>query len=50
MNKTIQEMDKAMLHESHVPKTFWVEAVQTTVNNLNKSHIRVNSDKTPYEL
>jgi hypothetical protein len=50
MNITIQEMVKAMLDESEVPKTFWGEVVQTIVNILNKAHIRVNSDKTPYEL
>jgi hypothetical protein len=43
-------MARAMLDESEVPKTFWGEVVQTVVNILNKAHIRVNSDKTPYEL
>ena len=50
MNITVQEMAKAMLDESEVPKTFWGEVVQTIINILNKVHIRVNSDKTPYEL
>jgi hypothetical protein len=50
MNITVQEMARAMLDESEVPKTFWGEVVQTVVNILNKVHIRVNNDKTPYEL
>jgi hypothetical protein len=50
MNKIVQEMARAMLDESKVPNTFWGEVVQTVVNILNKSHIRVNNNKTPYEL
>jgi hypothetical protein len=50
MNITVQEMARAMLDESEVPRTFWGEVVQTVVNILNKEHIRVNNDKTPYEL
>ena len=29
---------------------FWSEAARASVNILNKAHVRVNSDKTPYEL
>jgi hypothetical protein len=50
MNRTIQEMAKAMLDESKVPNTFWGEVVETFFNILNKFHIRVNNNKTPYEL
>jgi hypothetical protein len=50
INKIVQEMAKAMLDESEVPKTFWGEYFQTVVNILNKAHIRVNNDETPYEL
>ena len=39
-----------MLDESRTPDTFWGEAAHTVVNILNKAHVRVNSDKTPYEL
>ena len=39
-----------MLDKSGTPDTFWEEAAHTTVNILNKAHVRVNSDKTPYEL
>jgi hypothetical protein len=50
MNIIVQEMARAMLDESKVPNTFWGEVVQTSVNILNKSHIRVNNNKTPYEI
>jgi transposase InsO family protein len=50
MNEIVHKMAMTMLDESKVPKTFWGEVVQTVVNILNKVHIRVNSDKTPYEL
>ena len=43
-------MARAMLDDSGAPDTFWGEAAHTAVNTLNKSHVRVNSDKTPYEL
>ena len=50
MNRTIQQMDRAMLDDSGTPDTFWGEAAHTVVNILNKAHVHVNSDKTPYEL
>lgn len=40
----------AMLDESGTPHTLWGEATHTTMNILNKAHIWVNNDKTPYEL
>ena len=50
MNRTVQQMARAMLDDSGTPDTFLGEATHTTVNILNKAHVRVNSDKTPYEL
>ena len=50
MNRTIQQMARAMLDDSGTPDTFWGEAAHTAVNILNKAHVRVKSDKTPYEL
>jgi len=50
MNKTIQEMAKAMLDEWKVPKTSWRKVVKTIINTLNQEHIRVRNNKTPYEL
>ena len=49
-NRTIQQMACAMLDEFGTHDTFWGEAAHTTVNILNKAHVRVNSDKTSYEL
>ena len=50
MNRTIQKMARAMLDDSGTLDTFWGEATHTAANILNKAHVRVNSDKTPYEL
>ena len=50
MNRTVQQMARAMLDEFGTPDTFRGEAAHTAVNILNKAHVRVNSDKTPYEL
>ena len=50
MNRTIQQMARAMLDDFGTPDTFWGEAAHTEANILNKAHVRVNSDKTPYEL
>ena len=43
-------MARDMLDDSGTPDTFWGEAAHTVVNILNKAHVHVNSDKTPYEL
>ena len=43
-------MALAMLDDSGTPDTFWGEAAHIAVNILNKAHVHVNSDKTPYEL
>jgi hypothetical protein len=46
----VQGMARPMMHEKNIGQTYWVEAIQTTVHVLNKSHLRPQSDKTPYEL
>jgi len=38
------------MKERNTGHTFWVEVIHTTVHILNKSHLRPNSDNTPYEL
>ena len=38
------------MNERNISQTFWVEVIHTSVHILNKSHLRPNSDKTPYEL
>ena len=50
MNRTVQQMARGMLDDYGTPDTFWGEVAHTTVNILNKAHVDVNSDKTPYEL
>lgn len=39
-----------MLYDFGTPYTLWGEETHTTMNILNKYHIPVNHDKTPYEL
>jgi hypothetical protein len=43
-------MARAMIDESKVPNRFWEVVIRNTINILKKSHIRVNNNKTPYEL
>jgi hypothetical protein len=43
-------MAKSMMNEKNIGQTYWVEAIPTTVHVLNKSYLRPQSDKTPYEL
>jgi hypothetical protein len=49
-NRTVQEMARSMMNEKNISQTYWVEAIHTTFHVLNKSHLRPQSDKTPYEL
>ena len=39
-----------MLFENDVSKTFWREAIYTTIYTLNRVEIRKGMNKTPYEL
>jgi len=39
-----------MMNERNIARSFWVEAIHTTVHILNKAHQSPNNDKTPYEL
>ena len=43
-------MARTMLDDSGTADMFQGEATHTAANILNKAHVRVNSDKTPYEL
>ena len=43
-------MARSMMNEKNIAQTYWVEAIHTAIDILNKSHLRPNSDKTPYEL
>ena len=50
MNRTVQQMARAMLNESGTPATFWGEVAFAAVTILNKTNVRVNSTQTPHEL
>jgi hypothetical protein len=43
-------MERSMMNERNIPRTYWVEAIHRAVHILKKSHLRPHSDKTPYEL
>jgi hypothetical protein len=49
-NRTMQQMARSMMNEKNIGQTYWVEVIHTTIHVLNKSHLRLQSDKTPYEL
>jgi hypothetical protein len=49
-NKHVQEIARTMLNEAKLSDRFWREVVYTVVYILNRGKIRVNCDKTPYEL
>eukprot|EP00253_Pinus_taeda_P023547 PITA_23547 len=50
MNRTVQQMARAMLDESGTPATFWGEVAYAAVVILNKTNVRVNNTQTPHEL
>ena len=49
-NRTVQEAARTMLLEANLSETFWREAVSTALYVINRAQLRVNSNKTPYEL
>ena len=49
-NKTIQEATRTMLNEEKLTNSYWREAIYTIVYVQNIGKLRVNNDKTPYEL
>ena len=49
-NRTVQEATRTMLKEAKLLDSFWREVVYTVVYTLNRGQLRVNKDKTPYEL
>jgi len=49
-NRTLQEMDRTMIHENNLAKHFWTEAVNTTCYVQNRIYIRPILEKTAYEL
>ena len=49
-NRTLEEMAQTMLCESHLPKYFWAEIVNTACYILNRALIRSIHKKIFYEL
>jgi transposase InsO family protein len=49
-NRTVQEMARSMMNEKNIGQTYWVEAIHIAFHVLNKSHLKPQSNKTPYEL
>ena len=50
MNRTVQQMARAMIDESVTPTTFWDEAAFAAVTILNQANVRVHNTQTPNEL
>ena len=49
-NMTAQEAARTMLNEEKNLDGYWREAVYTNFYIQNKGQLRINSNKTPYEL
>jgi transposase InsO family protein len=49
-NRTIQEAPRTMLNQEKLYDGYWREVVSTAVYILNRGQLRINSNKTPYEL
>ena len=43
-------MTRTMFNKSNLSDRFWKEAINTAIYILNRGKIRVNNNKTPYEL
>lgn len=39
-----------MMQERNILQTNWENVVYTTIHILNEAHLKLNYDKTPYEL
>ncbi|GKE62446.1 retrovirus-related pol polyprotein from transposon TNT 1-94, partial [Tanacetum coccineum] len=50
MNRTLIEAARTMLADSHLPTTFWAEAVNTACYTFNRVRVTKPQSKTPYEL
>ncbi|GJR30518.1 putative ribonuclease H-like domain-containing protein [Tanacetum coccineum] len=50
MNRTLIEAVRTMLADSHLPTTFWAEAVNTACYTFNRVRVTKPQNKTPYEL
>ncbi|KAL2498042.1 Uncharacterized protein Adt_23592 [Abeliophyllum distichum] len=48
-NQTIMDIEKAMLHEKRLPKSFWAEAIYTSIYLTNRCPTKAVLNKTPIE-
>ena len=49
-NRTMLEMARTMLNDSHLTDKLWGQVVHTSIHIMNRGLLRNDSDKTPYEL
>ena len=49
-NMIVQEATITMLNEAKIPDNYYREEIYTTIYIHNIGQLRVNSDKTPYEI
>ncbi|CAN1291611.1 Retrovirus-related Pol polyprotein from transposon RE1 [Linum perenne] len=49
-HRHVLDLARALLLESHVPSSFWVEVVHTVVYLINRQISTVLQNRTPYEL
>ncbi|GJW77111.1 retrovirus-related pol polyprotein from transposon TNT 1-94 [Tanacetum coccineum] len=50
MNRTLIKAARTILADSHLPTTFWAEAVNTACYTFNRVRVTKPQNKTPYEL
>jgi hypothetical protein len=46
----IQEMARVMIHSKNLAQHFWREAVNTACHIINRVYMRLETNKTPYEI
>ena len=49
-NRIVQEMGRKILKDSKLDEKLWVQAIDMTIFIINRSLLRNNCNKTPYEL
>lgn len=49
-NRVVQDAARMMLIEANIPEIFWRGAVTDVVYIMSRAQLRVNSEKTPYDL
>jgi transposase InsO family protein len=49
-NMVIQEMARVMIHSKNLAQHFWGEAVNTVCHIINRVYLRLEINKTPYDI